>query len=92
MELVTDHVNECGSAISGTIPNVRWNMMGVRETDVKDIQTALENGYEPFAITTKPVPQKSPLLDGGKSAFAIETIIWFKQPVILTQTAQENTN
>jgi hypothetical protein len=70
-------------SLKGSIPNVRWNMMGIRETDVKDIQAALETGYEPFAITTKPIPQKSSLLEGNKSAFSIETILWFKQPVIL---------
>ena len=55
----------------------RWDLAGFESTDLKGIENALSQYFEPFAVTT--VPKQS----GLSGAMLVSQMIWFKRPAII---------
>jgi hypothetical protein len=76
--------------LKGMIPNVRWNLTAISSDSQDQIGEALSNGYEPFAVThqMKKLPAGISQI-GPQQGMTFETIIWFKQPVVIDGPKQE---
>lgn len=64
---------------------VRWDLKGIEVSDQNGIQEALEEGYEPFAVT--PLMKKaSPnvvALNPQQQQMTVETVMWLKRAVLV---------
>lgn len=71
----------------------RWDLRAITMFETKDVQEALEEGYEPFSVTTLIKKPDSNLALSGKNEVVTETVIWFKRRNIvplITPAATDN--
>jgi hypothetical protein len=57
----------------------RWDLKALSMTDATDVQSALEEGYEPFSVSTLIRKPDSSLALAGKNEMTTETVIWMKR-------------
>jgi len=72
----------------GTPPMVeRWDLLATSMTDAAAIQTALEEGYEPFSVTNQMKKVETPAIatpgQPPAGGMTMDTVIWMKRKVLV---------
>lgn len=57
----------------------RWDLKALSMTDSTEVQTALEEGYEPFSVSSMMKKSEAVLSSATSNGMTVETIIWLKR-------------
>lgn len=59
----------------------RWDLKAISMTDAAEVQTALEEGFEPFSVSSLMKKNENPLTVGmnANNGMTVETVIWMKR-------------
>jgi hypothetical protein len=57
----------------------RWDLKALSMTDATEVQSALEEGYEPFSVSSLMKKNETVLSSASSNGMTVETIIWMKR-------------
>jgi hypothetical protein len=66
----------------------RWDLKALSMGDAQEVQTALEEGFEPFSVSSLVKKSESVLTSASQGGMTMETIIWMKRKNLVPLTTQ----